>query len=211
MRKLSSTLMVLLIFGQLFAQSDQFSVVTYPDQLKRSLNQMSAATSSIQADFVQEKYMEILSSKLISQGTITFKKPNMLRWEYMEPFSYVVILNNNKMLIRDDKKTNTIDMASSKTFQEINQLIIGIIQGSVLDNPQFDIQYFESPGNYKVKLNSTNKEMKAIINSIEIIFDKREFLVDRIKLLEPGGDFTNIFFKNRRLNQPVEDAAFSIH
>lgn len=199
------------ISSSIFAQDEAFKRMENPDILKEGIKKMSKETKTIRSEFIQEKYMDILSDILTSKGNITFKKPNKLRWEYTDPFQYLIILNQNKMHIKDDEKTNTIDLEASKVFQEINNLIINIVQGDILDSSKFDIAYFQSQSGFMAKLKTKNGKMKDIINCIEIVFDKEGYSVNRIKLLEPSGDYTNIIFTNRKLNERVDDDAFSIN
>ena len=42
---------------------------------------------SVQAEFVQEKHLKILTRPLVSRGTFAFQAPQSLRWEYRSPFA----------------------------------------------------------------------------------------------------------------------------
>src|SRR5438045_7261862 len=57
---------------------------------KSGLEQFSKNTHSIQSDFVQEKKLKMLNDKVISKGKLYFKKEDKLRWEYEEPYRYIV-------------------------------------------------------------------------------------------------------------------------
>ncbi|MDW7693440.1 outer membrane lipoprotein carrier protein LolA [Flammeovirgaceae bacterium SG7u.111] len=211
MNKLTLLLLIFSFSFALHAQDETLKPMQNPEVLKTGITKLSKETSSIQADFEQVKHMEILSSALTSKGKIKFKAPDKLRWEYSEPFEYMIVLNQQKMFIKDEEKTNTFDLESSKTFKEINNIIVNSVQGNILDSERFDISYFESAANYMAKLNSTNSQMKEIINSIEIYFDKADFGVVSIKLIEPTGDYTSLNFHNRKLNKPIDDSSFILH
>ncbi len=201
----------LMCSGVLFGQETGYIIVADPGQLKGEISRVSENTNTIQADFIQEKYMDILSNILTSKGTIAFKRPDKLRWEYIDPFQYLIILNEQEIIIKDEEKTNTLQLESSKVFQEINNLIISSVQGDILDSEKFDIEYFESPSDYLVKLKTRDKNMKEIIEHIEMYFKKSDIDVYRIKLIEPTGDYTNLIFENRKLNLPIDDSSFSLH
>ena len=68
---------------------------------KAGLEKFSKNTNSIQSDFIQEKKLKMLNDKVISKGQLYFKKEDKLRWEYQDPFQYVVAMNNGKVMLKD--------------------------------------------------------------------------------------------------------------
>lgn len=178
---------------------------------RKGIEQMAASTTSIKADFKQEKYLSILSNKIDSEGVILFKKPNLLRWEYKSPFEYIIVLNGNEIVIKDQGKVNAFDIGGSQAFKEVNNLIINSVQGNVLDTEQFHIEYYESEGLYLAKLTPKDAKMKQFLQGIDIHFDRKDFSVSKVKLVESEGDYTLITFSNKKLNENLPDASFSIH
>ncbi|MEI6609713.1 MAG: outer membrane lipoprotein carrier protein LolA, partial [Deltaproteobacteria bacterium] len=57
------------------------------EQLRRE----SANIQTIQARFVQKKFMKILVKPLISEGRFYYVAPDSFRWEYLKPLRSVVI------------------------------------------------------------------------------------------------------------------------
>ena len=49
---------------------------------KQKMEAQSKLISTLESDFIQEKYLSVMSEKIISKGHFHFKKVNMLRWEY---------------------------------------------------------------------------------------------------------------------------------
>ncbi len=178
---------------------------------RRGIEQMAANTTSIKANFKQEKYLSILSNKIDSEGVILFKKPNLLRWEYKSPFEYIIVLNGNEIVIKDQEKVNAFDIGGSQAFKEVNNLIINSVQGNILDNEQFHIEYYESEKLYLAKLTPKDDKMKQFLQGIDIHFDKKDFSVSKVKLIESAGDYTLITFADKKMNENIPDASFSIH
>ncbi len=178
---------------------------------QKGIEQMAASTTSIKADFKQEKYLSILSNKIDSEGVILFKKPNLLRWEYKSPFEYIIVLNGNEIVIKDQGKVNTFDIGGSQAFKEVNNLIINSVQGNVLDSEQFHIEYYESETLYLANLIPKDEKMKQFLQGIDIHFDRKDFSVSKVKLIESEGDYTLITFSNKKMNADIPDASFSIH
>src|SRR5574343_1418923 len=100
----------LLLLLPFFATAQNFKPVKYTLALKLKVEQMSKTVSTIESDFVQEKNLSMLSEKIISKGKFVFKKENQLRWEYSLPYKYLIVINKEKIFIKDDKKTQKYDM-----------------------------------------------------------------------------------------------------
>jgi len=193
-----------------FSQSG-FTPMKNPRQFSKSLAETTQATNTIESKFVQEKNLSVISEKIITRGKFYFKKENKLRWEYTDPFRYLIIMNGDKVLIKDEKKENRFDAASNKVFTEINSIMVGSIRGTILnENKKFNMDYQESPEFNLVKLNPLSQQLKAFITEIRIFFNKVNYSVSRLEIQEPSGDFTKIEFTGLKLNTPVSDEIFSV-
>jgi len=171
---------------------------------------MSASLNTIESDFIQEKKLEMLSNSLISKGYFCFKKVNQIRWEYSQPYRYLIIINQDKIYIKEDKDQKQYDMKSNKMFQEMNRFISGCIQGDILKNEkEYQIKYFEDSHSYFVTLVPVSEKMRQMLNEVQIWFDRDDLTVSRIRMLESGGDYTKIDFTNKRLNTEIPLEKFS--
>jgi outer membrane lipoprotein-sorting protein len=174
------------------------------EAFKSKLTAMSESTNSITSNFVQEKNLVVLSEKIISKGQFYFKKENNIRWEYLEPYKYLIIIANDKLYTRDDKNQKQYDIQSNKMFQEMNRFISGCIQGDILKNDKdYAAEYFESSKFYYVKLVPRAEKMKQMLNEVQIYFDKNDLTVSRLKMVESGEDYTKIDFFNKKLNVEI--------
>ena len=61
------------------------------NQFKAQVAETASQTKTIVSDFVQKKEMYFLQDEVISEGELTFKAPNLIRWEYKKPYTYQVI------------------------------------------------------------------------------------------------------------------------
>ena len=135
----------------------------------------------------------------------------MLRWEYTDPFHYLIILNNGKILIKDEEKENQFDARSNKVFGEINSILLGCAQGTLLnDEKKFQASFFETTNSFLVKLQPKDLQLKSIFSEILIFFDKSDYSVSRLIMNEVSGDFTTIKFSEKKLNKPIPDEKFRV-
>jgi outer membrane lipoprotein-sorting protein len=193
----------------LYAQ-DGYKKMNDIDTFKSKLEAMSESINTITCDFVQEKNLVVLSEKIFSKGQFCFKKENNIRWEYIEPYRYLIIISNNQMYTRDDKYQKQYDIQSNKMFQEMNRFISGCIQGDILKNDkEYAIDYFENSKEYFMKLIPRSEKMRQMLHEVQIWFDRNDMTVSGLKMIESGEDYTKIDFKNKKLNIEIPLEKFS--
>ncbi len=192
------------------AQYPGYSPVADLAKFKTDFSAATQRTNAIKADFVQEKNLSMLSEKIISKGKFWFKKESQVRMEYNQPFQYLMILNKDKVFVKDGQKENKVSTKSNKLFQQINKIMIDCMQGTALNNPDFKTRVFENKSNSLVELTPVTKGLKELFKSINVIVDKKDFSVASIEMLELSGDNTLIRFTNKELNATIPDALFTI-
>jgi len=213
MTKILSTILSLLIFSCIiYAQDKNFKEVKDIDKAQLDLAKLSENTNSIQSTFIQEKHLSFLTENIISKGEFYFQSPNKLRWEYSDPFEYIIVFNDKNILIKDENKLSTFDTESNKMFSEINNMMIGSIQGSLFtDSERFNVKYYENTSQYLLELDPKLPEMKSMIKTINIYIDKSDISVSSIKMIESSDDYTSINFINRKMNQPIDNEKFNLN
>lgn len=188
-----------------------FRSMADPAGFRKKFEESTRKIHSISSVFVQEKNMSALSEKITSRGTFTFQKEKSLRWEYTQPYPYLIILHNDKILVRDDSKVSKFDVQSNKVFREINTIILGCVQGTLLqDARRFSSVYLENSDLFMVKLTPLTSPMKESLSEIRIFFDKNDLTVTRLEMQERSGDYTNIVFSQKKFNIPYPDDTFKI-
>lgn len=178
---------------------------------KQKLTTVTAGINTIESDFTQEKKLSILSKTLVSKGLFCFRRENNIRWEYLLPYKYLIIISQDKIYIKEEKDQKQYDIQSNKMFQEMNRFISGCIQGDILKNDKdYKIGYFEDGRYFFVTLVPVAEKMRQMLNEIQIWFDRTDLTVARIRMMESGGDYTKIDFVNKKLNTdiPVEKFIF---
>jgi len=190
--------------------AQSFSPVKDEAAMRKKIAEIGKTSNSIKADFTQEKNLAMLSEKIISKGTFYFKKDNKVRLEYHQPFNYLLVINDGKILIKDDAKSTQMDMHKNKIFQEVNNIIISCVNGSAIGSTDFDVKMFETAGQLKLEMKPIAKGLKDFFSSISIIIDKKDYSVVRIEMNEVSGDNTIINFTNKELNGKIDDKLFSV-
>jgi outer membrane lipoprotein-sorting protein len=208
MRKLLFLVSILFSLS-VFAQHTSYTIVTDTATFKQQFVTASQKVNTIKSDFVQEKNLSMLSEKITSKGKFWFKKDNMVRMEYSQPFQYLMILNKNDIYIKDGQKENIISTKSNKLFQQINQIMVDCVKGTAFSNKDFSIKVFQNNTGYLIEMSPLNKTLKEMFKNINVTVDKKQYAVNAIEMLETSGDNTIITFTNKEINSSLPDALFT--
>jgi outer membrane lipoprotein-sorting protein len=192
------------------AQYPGFVLEEHPETFKKSLSQAAESMISIQSDFMQVKTLSMLSEKINSYGKFWFQKKDKLRMEYIRPYTYLMILNGGKIYLKEGQKENKISPGSNKVFRQINRILLDCVNGSMLDNRDFQSRVFENDGFWLAEFKPLSSSLKDLYKNINIVIDKKDFSVSSIEMDEISGDKTFIRFQNKELNAHIPDSVFNI-
>ncbi|MBQ0152940.1 MAG: outer membrane lipoprotein carrier protein LolA [Chryseobacterium sp.] len=197
----------ILISGQFFAQNTAMSAA----ESKAFVTKLSAeakAIKTIQSDFVQTKKMDFLDKNIVTQGRMSLEAANALSWKYTKPYQYSILFKNNKIYINDQGKKSTVD-AKSKTFEKINQLIVGSSNGKMFNDPEFKISYFKNNNFNIARFTPNTSQLLKYIKQIELYFPKNQSTASQVNMTEASGDTTQIVFKNTKINATIPASEFT--
>jgi len=194
----------------MMAQPNGFRNLNDEAFFRKKFSETAAKLSTIQADFVQVKNLNVLEEKITSKGKFWFKKPNMVKMEYQSPYKYLMIINHDKMTIHDETKTTTLSSRSNKMLEYVNQIIIDCVQGTAIDSKEFHVKVFENDKQYLLAMSPVKKEMKDFFSNIHLYIDKADYSVSRMEMIEPNNDNTVFTFLNKKFNESIADTFFTI-
>jgi outer membrane lipoprotein carrier protein len=164
---------------------------------------------TLEADFVQEKASEFLAAPETSRGSLAFKSPDRVRWEYRDPKPISLVIAGDVMLTwyRDVGRAERVKVGrqSSQVFQYLNA------SGSL----ESLLRYFRAtvtfPGGgepYRIELVPRFARVARRLATMTLWIDRALYLPVRVRYVEPNGDVTEYRLEQLRVNQPIPDARF---
>lgn len=176
-----------------------------------SINKSSMAIQSMSSNFTQTKYLSLLSDKLVSEGKISYTRPDKLRWEYTSPYQYLFLFNGTKVYVGSKSKKEVIDTNTNKLFKEVARIMMSTVTGTALSNSSnFDISVSDANTAWKVTLVPKKKEMRSMFAKVILSFNKSNLQVSEIDIIEKNNDKTNIKFGKMIINQKIDASLFTI-
>jgi outer membrane lipoprotein carrier protein len=194
-----------------FAQSYHSATPEQQKELMQNITATMEQMKTLRGDFVQKKTVSILAEEMLSEGTLLFKQPNKLCWEYTKPYQYRFTLNGNKVMVGAEKDNNVINVGSSRLFKEMSKLIVSFINTSgIFDEGKFTTTFHVGTQDYQVILTPKQKEMKRMFHSMTLTFNKTDYTVNTVEIKEVSDDVTLITMKNKQINVELDDEIFAI-
>jgi len=203
--------LLILLNNNTFADSLNVESMKNVNEFLTQVEKESKNTLSISSDFTQEKHLSFISEKVISKGKFYFKKENLLRWEYIEPYEYLIVINGDRFYIRDNDRVISFDIKSSKMFTEINDIMLSALTGDIFkDKTKFTPAFFETRSEYIIKLLPASGNMKKFLTKIVLFFSKVDYSLIKLQMIEKNADKTDITFSNKIMNNEIPDEKFNI-
>lgn len=173
------------------------------------LRQESAKIKTLQADFIQNKFMKILSKPLVSEGRFYFVAPDSFRWEYFKPLKSIVIAykNNTKRYIYSEGKMVEDKTGGAQAMKIVLSEIAGWMNGRFDQNPSFKATVSKK-GNTCIMLTPVGASMTGMIEKIEITISPKAGTVKSVKIFEGPDNFTRIDFHNVKINSVINPSVF---
>lgn len=213
MKLFNAVLVLVMLFPAVRQLSAQVKPIPPQDakEVRKSIGEAAKRTFSVEARFTQTKELSVIREKIISQGSFYFKKEKLLRWEYTKPFAYLIIFNGDRIYVKDDAKENHISIQSNKVFREINNILIGAVQGTLLsDDKNFQTGITDLRDQFQATLSPLNPKIRETISEIQLFFSKTDYSVESLLMREASGDYTRIEFSGKKINQNIPDEKFKI-
>jgi outer membrane lipoprotein-sorting protein len=197
-----------ILFLTVLATTTLFSTAATFSQDGASFKEASRNIRSVKADFLQKRFLQILTKPLLSEGKLFFYAPDSLRWEYLNPLQSVMLQKGSTIHVYNFSEgkwkpeiTQAVE-ARRTVLAEISQWF----QGRFDESKAFKHVY--SPGPPARVTMVPGEGINRFIQRIEIVLSARPGVIDRVEIEEPGGSRTLIEFKNVKINSTFSSEVF---
>ncbi len=169
----------------------------------------STKIKTLQAEFVQKKFMKILSKPLISEGCFFYVAPDSFRWEYYKPLKSIAIAHKNKTkrYIYSRGKLVEDKTGGAQAMNIVLSEVSGWMSGRFDQNPSFRATIHKN-ADTRITLTPAGKSMTGMIEKIEITLSPKSETVKSIRIFEGSDNVTQINFNNVKLNAVVNPTVF---
>ncbi len=181
--------------------------VTTEEVLKR-MEEAGRALVALRADFRQERTYALFGEKRVSSGTIRYKRPGMMRWEYREPDRTAIFLKEGRalMYMPEIRQAQRISLARDRKTES---LLIGFGNTAEEIRRNFEAEASAGPDGMPVlDLVPKSDDLKSQFQRLRLVIDPARGIPVRSERFETGGDTTVFIFSNVTTDAPMDDAEF---
>lgn len=181
----------------------------------KKIDEKQKSVETMKGQFVQRKSLSLLQNEVVSKGTMYFKRPQRMVWEYKEPEKNTMIVNGDIVwfYLPDLKEATRFDLSQKAEIKSIfEKMAIGMGQSAEEMKKSYDVLFLK-----KVKKSDKNIIVLQLIpkdaaisnffKKIHLWFEEDGALY-KTELFERNNDMTIIEFKNMKFNTAISDSVF---
>lgn len=179
------------------------------DEVVTALQQTYENTQDFRAGFIQETTIQSIKKTDIEEGTVFFKNPKNMLWDYSQPKKKKLVINPRKAWLYLPQEKVAYTQESDYIFK--SRTLIKFLSGLGKLKNDFTIKYAEPKsldrqGNYLLIL--TPLEKIPSLNPFQITVDKNTFIIMQVSFEDTMGNATILKFSNITTNTGLSEKMF---
>ncbi len=192
-----------------FAASTSSNVPPIEDTVNR-LQAIYENTRDFQADFTQTTRVSSIGKTEIEEGTVYFKNPKQMFWDYKKPTEKKLIINATSAWLYLPREKTVYTQKADELFR--SGALIKFLSGIGKLKDDFEIAYAsptpcDEKGNYLLEL--TPRQQSVAYQFLKMTLDKDNYFIASVSFDDVAGNTTILKFSGIRLNRGLSAKLFS--
>lgn len=178
------------------------------DEIVTRVQQQYDTHMDFKAGFVQESLVKSLGRKQVSEGTVFFKKPGKMRWNYQKPFKQEIVSDGKTLWsYRPEEKQVVVSPMSQAAQGKVPSTFLAGLGNLKLD---FQIRWGKEPSpqdDYFLEL--TPNEFHGSLEKLFLLIDRKTYRILQAKIQDVMGNTTQISFSKTQFDNRLPDSLFT--
>ena len=172
-----------------------------------SIRSAARDIQAVQANFTQEKHLQILARPLQSRGVLVFAAPDRLRWEYQAPLPSILLMNDGQVqrFVKTGEIWTEDASAALPAMSFVMQEISRWMNGRFDENPDFEAR-LEPRG--RILLTPRKAALAKVIRQIALQLAETPGVIASLTVYEDDHNFTQLNFTDVTVNPSIDPAMF---
>jgi outer membrane lipoprotein carrier protein len=177
-----------------------------PEAAAKALQQRYQGIKDFTADFSQSYRGGVLRTRTVEQGTVSVKKPGLMRWEYLKPEKKEFVSDGRKtyLYIPQDKQVIVGDADTEGTSTSYL-----FLAGKGDITRDFTAAYAEAPIPGTVALKLTPRRRQPDYEYLIVALDAASLQIRGLVTHDAQGGDSTLTFTNLKENQGISDKVFA--
>jgi len=193
------------------------TVITAPDpaldRILKAFDEAQKTTTTLVAQFTEEKRLKLLEKPVVSRGELFFNRPNQVRWEYTSPDRKVFVITEDRYVAYYPALKRAEEVPIRKFVGKRLFRFIGLGQSidELAKSYHFRLDTTDTlQGAHLLVLTPRKKKVRDRMVDLRIWVDATTYLPKRLQYRETDGDATLLEFHDLRPNVDVAASNFHI-
>jgi outer membrane lipoprotein carrier protein len=180
-----------------------------PQEAARNIEKAFASLRSLQAEFEQSYYSASLATPLLEKGRLFLQKPDLMRWEYLEPERNIYLYKEGVSLAYFPEDNQLFRHALSP--EEKDWAVFSLLSGRARIIESYTIEAAEFPTDKKASV-----QLKLIpleegeLSYILVEADPQTWLLEKVIFLDWAGNKQEFCFREFKLNPRLDARMFEL-
>ena len=179
------------------------------DEVVARLQQKYEKTRDFKAGFIQQTTIKSIKKTDTEEGTVFFKNPQNMLWNYSRPKAKKLIINSRKAWLYLPQEKVAYVQEADYIFK--SRTLIKFLSGLGKLKDDFTVQYakpqaLDKQGNYLLLL--IPRETTPALQPFHVTVDKNTFLILQISFADAMGNATLLKFSNISTNVGLNEKMF---
>ncbi len=183
------------------------------DRILKAFDEAQKKTTTLVAQFTEEKRLKLLEKPVVSRGELFFNRPNQVRWEYTSPDRKVFVITEDRYVAYYPALKRAEEVPIRKFVGKRLFRFIGLGQSidDLAKSYHFRLDTTDTmPGTHLLVLTPRKKKVRDRMVDLRIWVDATTYLPKRLQYRETDGDATSLEFHDLRPNVAVAAGHFHI-
>lgn len=190
------------------AQGELLSdATTHMDALRKANN----GITTIASNFRQTKHISLMDGAQVSLGQFYYRRAdNAVCFNYSEPRDNKMVMNRGTIAISTGGKTQVIDGQGNPAMQQMQAMIAACFGGNFAQmKDKQDVKMYDDGERLTVVLTPLSKRVQRYMSQIVLTFDKQNYQLMCLKMIEKNGDTSEYEFTAVEINKPLDNNIFA--
>lgn len=192
-------------------RAGDYGAVKDEQAFRRELMVKTSAVTSIQASFVQEKFLSVFSSTVKSEGKFYWQKEDKICLDYRTPAKYRITIAGDKIKTVTNGRATVLSAKGNPMMDQMSALVTSCMTGNLSAmGAGFKTLVQESAVDYRITITPQSQSVKNYIARMEIYLDKKDLSVNRLVMYENDTDYTGYVFTDKKFNETIPASVFDM-
>ncbi|HEY8514364.1 MAG TPA: outer membrane lipoprotein chaperone LolA [Candidatus Binatia bacterium] len=176
-------------------------------EVVRHVQERYDETQNFTADFTQEMRIEAGGQVIRSTGTMWFRKPGRMRWEYTSPEKQTIVADGETLWIDQPADNQVLKAPLRQAFESRTPVSFLLGVARIERDFQATLLSPAEDGSLRLQLESNDSE-DGSLGSLTLEVDPQTYDVRAAVIRDPLGNTTRVALAGMKRNGTVDDSLF---